>query len=201
MTDASVEAASDTYVPPVDAGQDACVPMLLVNELQTGGALGPSDEFVEIYNAGTCDVSLANWSLEYSSASGSPANVIWTGQPADAIAAGGYAVIGGVQFNESVVIGRFNSMDLAGMLGKGGGGVGLFAPAAPAPTDAMAYATLTTGTNPFLRPATLADGGPPSPAPNPPLSQSVARTPNGANSGANASDFAVAVKPTPGKAN
>lgn len=46
-------------------------PQLLLVEVQTGSASSASDEFVEIYNAGTQAADLENWVLQYRSASGS----------------------------------------------------------------------------------------------------------------------------------
>ena len=67
--------------------------------------------------------------------------------------------------------------------------------------DGVAYATISTATHPFIRPAKLPDGGASTPAPNPPTGQSIARVPNGTSTDTNAVDFKVAATPTPAAAN
>ena len=187
------DGGADTASPPPDAGPDAsCSATLLVNELQTEGSFGPSDEFVEIYNTGDCTVSLNGWTIQYSSAAASNASVSWTGQPADQIPAKGYVVVGGQQF-QGTVIGRFGN-GLNGVLSKTGGGVGVFAAGASAPMHSMAYGTITAMTHPFSKPP----AGPA--APGPASNQSASRMPNGANTNMNAADFKLTT-PSPNKAN
>lgn len=188
------DAGKDTNQPPPEAGPDtSCAAGLLVNELQSEGPFGPSDEFVEVYNTGDCTVSLNAWTIQYSSAAASGASAVWTGQPADQIPGKGYVVIGGQQF-QGTVIGRFGN-GLNGVLSKTGGGVGVFSPGASAPMDSMAYGTITAASHPFDKPPT----GPAAPAPS--SGQSVARTPNGMNTNMSAADFKVATPPTPNKVN
>ncbi len=188
-----------------DGGVDACILQLLVNELQADGVQGPSDEFVEIRNGASCGGSLYNWGLRYSSASGSPPSQLWTGQAGDTIGPAGpdgYVILGGYAFQTpdgGKVIGRI-STTLNGSLAKDGGGVGLFDPQGTL-IDGVAYSTITTATHPFIRPATAPDGGPSTPAPNPPSGKSIARTPDGLNTNTNATDFQIANIPTPGAAN
>lgn len=187
-----------------DAGDDAeggaCQLALVINEVQTDGPQGPSDEFVELRNGAPCGGSLSGWGLRYSSAAGSPPNQVWTGQPGDTIGPRGptgYVLLGGYAFQapDGGVIGRI-SATLNGQLAKAGGGVGLFAPGG-ALVDGVAYETLTTETHPFLRPA---NAGSEAGAPNPPTGMSIARTPDGSNSNHNATDFQIAT-PTPGAPN
>lgn len=187
------DVAKDNSVP-MEAGPDtSCGALVLVNELQSEGPFGPSDEFVELFNTGDCTVSLNAWTIQYSSAAASGASVVWTGQPADEVPAKGYVVVGGQQF-QGTVVGRFGN-GLNGVLSKSGGGVGLFAPGAAAPMDSMAYGTITASTHPFDKPP----AGPP--APGPLSGQSTSRMPNGANSNASATDFKITNPPTPNKAN
>jgi hypothetical protein len=63
--------------------------------------------------------------------------------------------------------------------------------------DGVAYETLTTQTHPFIQPG---DAGSAGGAPNPPSGKSIARTPDGHNTGTNATDFQIAT-PTPGFSN
>jgi hypothetical protein len=188
-----------------DGGGDACALQLLVNEVQADGTQGPSDEFVEIRNGAPCGGSLLNWGLRYSSSGGSSPSQLWTGQAGDTIGPAGptgYVILGGYAFQTpdgGKLVGRI-STDLNGTLAKGGGGVGLFDPQGTL-VDGVAYATITTTTHPFIRPPTAPDGGPSTPAPNPPSGKSIARTPDGQNTDTNAVDFQIANAPTPGFAN
>jgi hypothetical protein len=188
-----------------DAGDaTSCVVQLEVNEVQTDGPLGPSDEFVELRNGAPCGGSLLDWTLSYSSASGSSPFTLWTGQAGDTVGpagSGGYVLLGGYIFQTpdgGVITGRI-STDVNGSLSENGGGVGLFSPS-EALVDSVAYATLTTATHPFIRPLTAPDGGPSTPAPNPPSGKSIARIPDGFDTNTSATDFQVAT-PTPGFAN
>lgn len=197
--------ASDDSAPGVDAGPDACTLQLVVNELQADGPQGPSDEFVELRNGAPCGGSLLNWGLRYSSAGGSSPYQLWTGQAGDTIGPAGptgYVILGGYAFQApdgGNLIGRISN-DLNGTLAKGGGGVGLFDPQGKL-VDGVAYATITTATHPFIEPSTAPDGGPSTPAPNPPSGKSIARTPDGQDTNTNAADFQIASTPTPGSSN
>ena len=204
------DVAADTFVNDVtqdtsDAGTDAvaCTLQMTINEVQADGVQGPSDEFVELRNSASCGGSLSGWSLRYSSAGGSAPSQLWMGQAGDTIGPAGpngYVILGGFAFQApdgGNLIGRI-STDLNGSLSKSGGGVGLFGPgSAPPFIDGVAYETLTTQTHPFIKPA---DAGSAGGAPNPPSGKSIARTPDGHNTGTNATDFQIAT-PTPGFSN
>lgn len=178
--------------PSVDASPDvpadgaACTPVLRINEVQVAGAAGAADEFVEIYNAGPCDVSLANWTLRYASASGTTVSTRWTGAAGDWIPAGGYVLVAGTGFPCSA-LGQFAGT--TGVLAGSGGGIGLYPPGAMTPMDSVGYGPAT---NPLVEgmPAALPDTG-----------QSIARIPNGNDTNNNRSDFQVRTTPTPGAAN
>ena len=203
------DVATDNFVNDVvgddvsDAGNDAppCTLQLSINEVQADGVQGPSDEFVELRNGATCGGTLQNWTLRYSSAGGSSPSQLWIGQVGDSIGPAGpngYVILGGMAFQApdgGNLIGRI-STDLNGSLSKSGGGVGLFSPSL-ALVDGVAYETLTTQTHPFIRPA---DAGSAGGAPNPPSGKSIARTPDGHDTGTNATDFQIAT-PTPGFSN
>jgi hypothetical protein len=195
--------AQEAEAQTIDAPNDVtdattCQIDLVINEVQAGGQQGPSDEFVELRNGAPCGGSLLDWGLRYSSASGSAPSQLWTGQAGDTIAAHGYVILGGYAFQapqDAGVIGRI-STDLNGSLAAGGGGVGLFDPGGTL-VDGVAYETLTTQTHPFIRPSNAGSTGG---APNPPTGKSIARTPDGANTNTNATDFQVAT-PSPGFSN
>lgn len=200
--DAGADAADD------DTGADTrppCAPRLVINELKADGTVS-SDEFVELYNDATCTASLQGFTLSYSSQSGSSPLLIWTGAAEDFIEAKGYFLLTGEGFTPPATTAPVRkwqnlSAPANGILGKNGGGVGLFAPQSGGVLiDAVAYATISTPAHPFIRPPKLPDGGASTPAPNPPSGQSIARVPNGATTDTNAADFKVAT-PTPGTAN
>jgi hypothetical protein len=200
---APIEAGNDVVtVDASDAGDaSTCALALTINEVQTDGPQGPSDEFVELRNGAPCGGSLSNWTLRYSSAAGSSPSQIWMGQAGDSIGPKGptgYVILGGYAFQTpdgGVLIGRISN-DLNGSLSKNGGGVGLFSPDLNF-VDGVAYETLTTETHPFIEPSNAGSiGG----ASNPPTGKSIARTPDGKSTDTNATDFQIAT-PTPGAPN
>jgi hypothetical protein len=196
-TDAQADGGVDA--PPDTSG---CNPKLVINELRADGVTA-NDEFVEIYNDATCTASLAGYTIQYSSASGSQPVVAWTGAADDIIDAKGYFLVIGDGFTPpmNVRVKHWTSIAFpqSGLLSKTGGGIGLFSPQAKL-VDAVAYATITASMHPFIRPPTAPDGGMSTPAPNPPSGQSISRLPNGANSDVNAVDFKVTAS-TPGASN
>ena len=97
LPDASVKDApvgTDVVVPPTDSGGDtgACNGKLVINEVQTEGT-SADHEFVEIYNTGTCDVSLEGWSLKYSAATGSTPSKFFDGLISHKVFAKGHFVV------------------------------------------------------------------------------------------------------------
>jgi 5'-nucleotidase len=197
------DSGADTGAADVAPDTASCVPKLVINELKADG-VSANDEFVEIYNDATCTASLLGYTIQYSSATGSAPNTSWTGTADDTIDAKGYFLVGGDGFtppaNTKAKKWTSIAFPMSGLLSKNGGGIGLFGPSSKL-LDAVAYATLSTPTHPFIRPATLPDGGASTPAPNPPTNQSISRVPNGATTDVNAVDFKVTAAPTPGAAN
>jgi hypothetical protein len=153
---------------------------------------GAADEFVEIYNAGSCDVALQNYTIRYASATGSTASIRYTFVAGDHIPPGGYVVVGG-QGYPGTPIGRF--VGSTGVLAGSGGAVGIFAPDSTR-LDSVAYVA-ATASNPLVEPQPPGTGVP---APNPPADQSISRIPNGRDTDNNGADFQVRT-PTPGAAN
>jgi len=176
---------------PMDIPRDmpdvpVCVPRLVVNEVQHTGAGGAAtDEFVEIFNAGTCDVALDGWALKYSASSCPAPSTRWTGVAGDRIVAGGYAVIGGTSYT-GPVIGRLSSG-----IAATGGGIGLYNPT-NVRIDSVAFGMPTCALHP------LAEG---MFAANPPDGQSIARIPNATDTDNNVADFQIRTTPTPGASN
>jgi len=149
-----------------------------INEVQTGGATRVDDEFVEIWNGGGAPVSLHGWRLVYRSDRGD-SDVTLLDLDGN-IGARAYLVVAGKGFGG--IAARY-----AGALAASGGGLAL-RDAHGAIVDSVGWGTAN---NTFVRGAAAT-------APSP--GQSLARRPNGTDSGNNASDFLVST-PTPGAAN
>lgn len=185
--DGAVEGGADAAIS--EAGTDAamdtggCVPRLVINEVAPRGPMGATDEFVELYNAGTCTVSLEGWQLRYSSASGSTPSVSWTGAATDSLPAGGYFLLTSMTTSYSALS---NGRLTAGMAESGG--VGLFSPAGTR-IDGVAYGSAVT-THPFI------EGTMPAPGTSS-MTPSIARIPNGNDTNTNATDFQARATGTP----
>jgi hypothetical protein len=150
--------------------------------VSTDGATG-SDEYVELYNAGTCPAPLNGWTLKYSSGTASTPSTRWTGATTDSLATGGYFVIANSGF------GGASDGSLSSGLAATAGGLGVF-DAGDALQDAMAYGAVIAG-HPFVETAAAA---------MPPTSQSVSRSPNGTDTDDNSKDFKVSAR-SPGASN
>jgi hypothetical protein len=176
---ADAGAPPDSSAPPdltwIDSG--SCVPRL--NEVQTAGKGGASDEFVEIVNPCWIPIVLAGWHLVYRSSSGT--KDVTLAPLAGQLAPGEFMVCGGHDFPGPAAV-RFGDG-----LAADGGGLGL-RDGAGTLLDSLAWGKAT---NAFLRGHA---------APAPPSSQSIGRSPDGSDSGDNFTDFAVR-NPTPGCAN
>jgi hypothetical protein len=188
--DASVKdgpVGTDVVVPPTDSGGDsgACNGKLVINEVQTEGT-NADHEYVEIYNTGTCDVSLEGWSLKYSSANGSAPSTFFTGLISHKVLAKGYFVVACAPFP-----GAKNATYPAGKLAADDGQVGLFNKL-DIRVDGVGYGTIPAADR------TLCEGNP-GPTPGGP-GKSVQRIPNGNDTDNNQADFRSA-NPTANLAN
>jgi YVTN family beta-propeller protein len=155
---------------------------LMINELSTAG-INASDEFVEIFNTGATAVDVTNWSLVYRSAAGT--TDILLGTFSGALPPGAYALAAGVSFlgpTPDILYGT-----AGGILSSVGGGVAL-RDAFGNIVDSVGYGTAT---NAFVEGTAAAA---------PPTSSSIARFPNGTDTGNNAADFQVRTR-TPKAAN
>jgi len=169
----SIDRTIDSGV--ADAGD--CVPR--INEVQTAGANGAEDEFVELFNPCDAQVALDGWRLVYRAAAG--AVDVKLVDLAGPLAPGAFAVCGGKQYAGAA------AFHYASGIASTGGGLALRDGAGDA-RDSLGWGTAT---NAFVRG---------SPAPAPPTGKSAARHPDGADSGDNGVDFAVS-PPTPGAQN
>jgi hypothetical protein len=171
-------------IPPVSCASGKHV---VVNEVKVAGTsdLGTvaGDEFIELYNPCGTTLDLTGSSLVYRSATG--ANDVVIINLTKTIAAGGYYLVAGPGYSNG---GTPDQTYGGGRLAAAGGGVGL-RDGAQLLVDSVGYGTAT---NAFVESAAAAA---------PPSGQSIARTPNGADSDRNATDFAVATTPTPRAAN
>jgi hypothetical protein len=187
--DASVKDAvgSDVVVPPTDSGGDtgACNGKLVINEIQTEGT-SADHEYVEIYNTGTCDVSLEGWTLKYSSANGSTPSTFFNGLISHKVLAKGHFVVACSPFP-----GLKNATYLGGKLAADDGQVGLFNKL-DSRVDGVGYGTIPAADR------TLCEGNP-APTPGGPA-KSIQRIPNGNDTDNNQADFRSAT-PTPNLAN
>ncbi len=165
-----------------DAGVDAPVSLaactsLFINEVQVAGGTA-SDEFVELYNPGAA-CTFGGWKLVYRASTGTSDGVMFQGNLT--LAAAGFAVLGGTGF------GGPKAGTLSGGLAAAGGQLQL-RDGADVARDSLGYGNASGA---FVRGAA---------APVPPAGSSIARTPDGASTGDNAADFAIAT-PTPGATN
>ncbi len=182
-------APSDTATMPGDTStEDAVVDTgpckLVINEVQTGDGSSGGADFVELHNSCDSAKSIGSYKLVYRSGSGTTDSVVFTFGSGASVPAKGYLVVGGSAFTGS------KDGTLTSGLNNTGASVGL-RDASDGLVDAVGYGT---GTGVLVE-------GTAAPAPGdstPP--KSIARTPNGADSDNNATDFKVAT-PTPGAAN
>jgi Lamin Tail Domain/Collagen triple helix repeat (20 copies) len=160
---------------------------LVVNELSTGTSASAGDEFVELLNAGTATVDLSGYKLVYRSAAGSSDVTLATVPDGVSLAAGSYYLFGGSAYAGAGTPDQSFSSGLAAT----GGGVGL-RDSGGTLVDSVGWGTAT---NAFVEGTAVAAP----PATDPP-GTSAPRSPDGEDTGDNASDFALAAA-TPGAAN
>lgn len=171
----------------------------VINEFQTGGSAGGSDEFIEIYNPCTTDISVANWTLDYRSF-----DVVTAVDAADTftlitltgtIGKGGFRLYVGSKYSGTVTTdGAWGtSMGLASI----GGSLGL-RDATGKLVDSLGYGDVMAA-NAFIEGA---------PCLAPPPSGSMSRSPFdgrddgiGAVDGNNSTNFAITTATTPGARN
>jgi hypothetical protein len=162
------------------AGGNAAGCHLMVNEVQIGSTVGPSDEFVEIFNSCPTAVTLGGWTLAYRSQSGT-SDVTLFSWDSGTIAGNGFALIVGSAWSGTT---QGDGTFASGGLAADGGAVGL-RDKSNALADSVGYGGAT---NAFV------EG---SAAPAPPNGSSIGRSPNGTDTDDNAADFAAFAVPTP----
>jgi hypothetical protein len=184
--DAGKDAALPTDASAPDAADAGCgTAVVLVNEVQTSGPKGAEDEWVELFNPQNCPLDISGWTLRHTSANGTSIATVFTAGAGTILGANGYGVVAGTKYSAAPTpIGSFNT----GVLADQGGGLGVYDGSATL-LSSMGYGT--GAANPFVET---------SPAPPEASSQSIARIPNGAETGDNAVDFRSST-PTPGAPN
>ncbi len=170
-------ASADLDVPD---GAVAC--HVTINELQTGTGASASDEWVELYNP-CAQAMVSGWKLVYEAATGTTPVVYFTFPAAKSIAGHGFLLIVGTAYSGSATPdGQFSNG-----LKNTGGGVGI--ESAQGIVDGVGWGVGTTNGLVQDQPAAApGDSTPP---------RSLARAPDGADSGHNQTDLKVTASPTP----
>ncbi len=168
--DADPDTADEQDAPP-------CSARVVLNEVQTAGPNGDDDEFVELFNPGSCPVVLDGHKLFFQGEGDK--QLVWSAAAGQSLQPGHFFVLGGAQFS--------GSFDFAmGTVTLGGdGGLGLEKD--DAPVDAVGWGTASA----------FVEG---SAAPPPASGGSIGRFPDGADTDDNQKDF-TPLKPSPRKTN
>lgn len=187
----NVDRPNPVDIPTPNDVPNPCNGPVVINEVQTSGNGGGTDEWVELHNNGACEVSLNGWTLVYRSSSGVSSSTLYNFVAADRIAPNGELLVAGTGYMAA-------NMGLRRFLGGGGlamaaGGVGILNGATR--VDSMVWGAVSAG-HPFAEPlapitaaAMVASG------------HSVARVPNGRDTDNNGMDFRDIAAPTPGTPN
>jgi len=182
--DAGARAVITCVVGTPDPGPGPGSATIVVNEVTTGSTTSAADEFVELYNAGATAADVSGWKVVYRSAAGTSDVTLATIPAGTTIPAGAFYLLGGSAYAGTVAADQAFSTGLAST----GGAVGV-RDSSGTRIDSVGYGSATNA---------LVEG---SAAAAPAAGSSLARVPNGHDSDANASDFAVSSTPTPKAAN
>ncbi len=204
---------------------------VVINEVQTGTATTPNQQFVELYNAGASPVNISGWQLQSEGASAPRSGVatVLTKIPqGTSIGAKGYYLIGGAGYVSAGTQPADNAsftQTSTTQLSSIGGGVGLvdtsgfvvdsvgwgvasnegFAPTAfqrASNTFVESCPAQANGVVPTVNTPTLSSLI--SAAPTPPSippGDSLVRLPDGSTTGSSCGDFSVTSAPSPGSTN
>jgi hypothetical protein len=157
---------------------------LVINEVQTSGRSAATDEFVELFNAGTCPIVLDHWSLQYLPASGQGGYHYW--RPSSAglrVEQGKYFVIANKGYSGTVKDEETTARGLAER-----GSLALFFDEAR--IDSIAWGAVPAGHGYVEAAVAMA----------PQKGRSIARSADGVDTDRNADDFRPTA-PTPGASN
>lgn len=172
-------------VPDEATGGPACDGKVVVNEVMTAGATA-ADEFVELYNPGSCAVPMSGWKLSYRSSSGNPTALV-TFPTGTSIPSKAFLVIGGSGFTGKKADSFTNG------LAAGDGQVAILDDKGKV-IDGVAYGMITANaaTGTYQEKAS---------APSPAANGSIARKTDGVDTDDNSADFAKAAKHSAGAPN
>lgn len=174
--DSSTVGPDGTVLPPDDSG-GTCVPKVVINEIKTDGTTA-NDEMVELYNPSACAVPLGSWEIKYQPGSGGTGSAGHKFAAGTTIASLGYLVLtpgaGSWTAGMSKTDGQIGLLDDTGTL-----------------VDGVAWGPVTGGS---YREKTAV-------TPLPASGGSIGRSPNGADSDNNKTDFKVYASPSPGAPN
>lgn len=159
-----------------------------INEISTATEGALTDEFVEIFNAGTGPADLSGYRIVYRSATGTSDVAVATLPEGTSLAPGAFFLLGGAGYAGAHPADK----TFATALASHGGGLGIRGPAGLL-VDAVGWGTAT---NAFVE-GTAAPAPPVAPAPG----KSAGRHPDGDDANDNAADFTIMELPTPGAAN
>jgi hypothetical protein len=172
-------------LPPDDSGSSGgCVGKVVINEVQTHGTASALVEFIELFNPNTCAVPMGNWDIGYKSAAGNGSGVVYTFGAGDSIPASSYFVLGSATY-----AGTKNATFAAGFSGMADDGQIALRDDAAKVVDAVGFGTAA---GPFVEKSA---------APGQAAGSSVGRSPNGADTDNNNTDFKTYATPSPGAAN
>ena len=159
-----------------------------INEVETGTAASASEEFVELFNAGTAPADIAEWKVVYRSAAGTSDTVLATIPTGTTLAPGGFFVLGGASYAGAQAADQSFSTGLAAT----GAAVGLRDDTGNL-VDSVGWGSATN--------ALVESAAAPSPPATAAPGSSIVRLPDGHDTNSNASDFTVSSTPTPHAAN
>jgi len=159
-----------------------------VNELMTGSAGAASNEFVELFNAGSSSADVGGFKVAYRSSAGTSDITLVTIPAGTSIPAGGFYLLGGSGYLGSHTADQSFSASLAST----GGGIAV-RDATGGILDSVGYGDTT---NAFVE-AHATTAPPTTAAPG----SSSGRIPDGHDTNDNAADFSVSATPSPGAAN
>jgi hypothetical protein len=176
------EGGSDVVIdttPPPDG--PVCDAAAVINEIQADGTTDPDDEFIELYNGGTCAVAMDDFTLYYRSATSTADVALWTAAGGQTLKPGTFFVIGGPKYS----YGAPDYPMQTGVLSSSGGGLALRRGLKM--IDMVGWGTSMNFVDGYAAPAPVAGG-------------TIGRHPDGNDTDNNSMDFAKG-PPTPRKPN
>ena len=163
-------------------------PTIVINEFSTGVTGAATNEFVELYNAGTSALDVSGFKVVYRSATGTSDSTLATIPAGTQLPAGAFYLLGG-----SGYAGSTPADQAFGLSPASTGGSLAVRDGAGALLDAVAYGTAANGLGegqPATAPPTTAAPG-----------SSAIRLPDGHDTSDNSADFRATATPTPKGAN